>query len=233
MLREFQEEIARLKAELAASGSAAGSLGSISSSAGAEASSSAAGSVAELSEEEVARMRQQLEADLRAEYSSGGVELDAATLEQVRDCRKRGGWAWSRSCPMTAVCAPTKWPNHMPACQVIASASKSCFWYADTAGGGGAACQSAASGRGGAAASQARGCQAWQAGAAAGGTGAAGGAAQGTGGRAQVSVEAYGCMMRRLRDILTWCPESLPHPHTKNGGGYKRLAWVQTLACTR
>lgn len=93
MLREFQEEIARLKAELAAAGSGAGSLESTSSSAGAEASSSAAGSAAELSAEEVARMRQQLEDNLRAEYSGGGAELDAATLEQVRDCRKHGGWA--------------------------------------------------------------------------------------------------------------------------------------------
>ncbi|PRW20706.1 kinesin KIF3B [Chlorella sorokiniana] len=81
MLREFQEEIERLKAELAAGGSGGSSLGGSSSSSSSDAAADAA---AELSEEEVARMRQQLEEDLRAEYSSGGAELDAATLEQIR-----------------------------------------------------------------------------------------------------------------------------------------------------
>lgn len=87
MLREFQEEIARLKAELAGAGSGGSALDSSSSSSSsydaAGAVSTAASAAAELSEEEVARMRQQLEDDLRAEYSSGGAELDAAALEQV------------------------------------------------------------------------------------------------------------------------------------------------------
>lgn len=87
MLREFQEEIARLKAELAAAGSGGGTLDSSSNNNAGDVGSSAAMSgaaAAALSEEEVARMRQQLEDELRAEYSSGGgAELDSATLEQV------------------------------------------------------------------------------------------------------------------------------------------------------
>ena len=87
MLREFQEEIARLKAELAAAGSGGSTLDSSSNSnnaGGVGHPTSVADAGPELSEEEVARMRQQLEDDLRAEYSSGGgAELDTATLEQV------------------------------------------------------------------------------------------------------------------------------------------------------
>lgn len=89
MLREFQEEIARLKAELASAGDGGIAPANDSSCDAAGQRESESGRQTELlscsglDPEEVARMRQQLEEDLRAEYSNGGAELDAATLEQV------------------------------------------------------------------------------------------------------------------------------------------------------
>lgn len=94
MLREFQEEIARLRAQLEAGGGASGEASGVD---GAEATASlqqlqhggaglqgaAAAAGPELDPEEVARMRQQLEGELRAEYSSSGQAVDASALAQV------------------------------------------------------------------------------------------------------------------------------------------------------
>ena len=88
MLHEFQEEIARLKAELASAGGgdgAAGSGGCANAAATLQGSShqDEALFAGGLDPEEVTRMRQQLEEDLRAEHNNHGADLDAATLEQV------------------------------------------------------------------------------------------------------------------------------------------------------
>lgn len=97
MLREFQEEIARLRAQLAAEGGGgsssdgsgegsarSGSLDGGIDGRGHDAGAAAAGAeAAELSPEEVAAMRAQLESELRAGHSGGEGALDDAALAQV------------------------------------------------------------------------------------------------------------------------------------------------------
>lgn len=100
MLREFQDEIARLRAELAAaedgaepppeSGHVQPGLGADAGTAAGPAELAEGGDAGgeELGPGEVARLRRQLEAELRAEYSrSSGLEVDAAALAQVKGGR--------------------------------------------------------------------------------------------------------------------------------------------------
>ncbi|PSC68795.1 kinesin KIF3B [Micractinium conductrix] len=91
MLKEYQQEIARLKAQLEAAASGEGFAdggpegapdgGSFASSAS---STAGAAGQADLDPDEVERMRQQLEAELRAEWSSSGQVVDDAALEQIQ-----------------------------------------------------------------------------------------------------------------------------------------------------
>lgn len=113
MLREFQEEIARLKAELAAAGSNGGSAGEdCSSEAGAAGGSpgpapavgSAADGETELGTEEVAALRQQLETEMRAEWSSSGTALDGAALAQVNGGVGALPWCGARGESVHAFC---------------------------------------------------------------------------------------------------------------------------------
>eukprot|EP00887_Chlorella_sp_A99_P003761 scaffold7.g3761.t1 len=81
MLRQFQEEIARLRAQLEAGGPDGALLG------GGSAGGTALlqkGEPGALPPEEVARMRQQLEEELRAEWTNAGVEPSKGALGQLQ-----------------------------------------------------------------------------------------------------------------------------------------------------
>ncbi|KAL4433732.1 hypothetical protein ABPG75_000173 [Micractinium tetrahymenae] len=95
MLREFQEEIAHLRAQLEAAGEGDAGLGEDGGASGAwqqqqqqqgggAGSPAAAAAQGKLDPEEVARMRQQLEEELWAEYSSTGQTVDVAALTQIQ-----------------------------------------------------------------------------------------------------------------------------------------------------
>ncbi|KAL4450694.1 hypothetical protein ABPG77_001050 [Micractinium sp. CCAP 211/92] len=90
MLREFQQEIARLRSQLEASGDTGGE-GFVASGGAAtgptgelQGGGAALHREPELHPEEVARIRRQLEGELRAEYSSAGLAVDAAALAQIQ-----------------------------------------------------------------------------------------------------------------------------------------------------
>ncbi len=91
MLREFQEEIARLRWQLEAGGDVGGegpdadggSAATGATTGQLQASAAALQHKPELDPEEVARIRRQLEGELRAEYSSAGLAVNAAALAQV------------------------------------------------------------------------------------------------------------------------------------------------------
>lgn len=101
MLREFQQEIARLRVQLEAGGDADGQVTEVNRSsaathpsqqllgAGAGLAATSPADRPALDAEEVARMRRQLEEELRAEHSSAGQAVDAAALAQV--CGGEGG----------------------------------------------------------------------------------------------------------------------------------------------
>lgn len=86
MLREFQEEIAKLKEQLASAATGSSSDGSADAAIpSADAHTRLQSAIADtwIDPEELERMRQHLETELRTEYSNSGMELDDEALAQV------------------------------------------------------------------------------------------------------------------------------------------------------
>lgn len=87
MLREFQEEIAKLKEQLASAATGSSSDGSADAAIpSADAHTRLQSAIADtwIDPEELERMRQHLETELRTEYSNSGMELDDEALAQMK-----------------------------------------------------------------------------------------------------------------------------------------------------